>query len=69
MELAKKAGSDVALVGSVGGQSGEYAFERIKKQYWSDLNPWNRTMNENLFYNVNHRLMIKRLLDTINTIQ
>ena len=65
VELAKKAGSPVALVGSVGGRSGEYAFERIKNQDWSDLNPWNSTMNENLFYNVNHRLMIKRLLDTI----
>lgn len=65
VELAKKAGCPVALVGSVGGRSGEYAFERIKKQDWSDLNPWNVTMNENLFYNVNHRLMIKRLLDTI----
>jgi len=65
VELAKKAGCPVALVGSVGGRSGEYAFERIEKQDWSDLNPWNVTMNENLFYNVNHRLMIKRLLDTI----
>lgn len=65
VELAKKAGIPVALVGSVGGRSSEYAFERLTEKNWSDLNPWDNTMNENLFYNVNHRLMAKKLLDTI----
>lgn len=65
IDLAKKAGIPVALVGSVGGRSGEYAFEKIKEQNCSDLNSWDSTLNENLFYNVNHRLMVKRLLDTI----
>ena len=65
VELAKKAGIPVAVVGSVGGRSGEYAFERIGMQDWSDLNPWGNKLNEDLFYNVNHRLMIRRLLDKI----
>ena len=65
IELAKKAGIPVAVVGSVGGRSGEYAFERIGMQDWSDLNPWGNKLNEDLFYNVNHRLMIRRLLDKI----
>lgn len=65
VDLAKKAGVPIALVGSVGGRSGEYAFERIRAQKWSDLNQWDDKMNEELFYNVNHRTMIKKLLDII----
>lgn len=65
VELAKKVGIPVGLVGSVGGRSSEYAFERLRERNWSDLNPWVNTINENLFYNVNHRLMSKILLDTI----
>ena len=65
VELAKKAGIPIALVGSVGGRSSEYAHERIKTQNWSDLNQWDSTMNEELFYNVNHRTMVKKLIDTI----
>lgn len=65
IELAKKAGVPVALVGSVGGRSSEYALERIRTQNWSDLNQWDGTMNEELFYNINHRTMVKKLLDTI----
>lgn len=63
--LAKKAGIPIALVGTVGGRSSEYAFEKIKSGNWSDLNPWDSSLNEKLFYNVNHRLMIKCLLDAI----
>lgn len=65
VDLAKKAGIPVALVGTVGGRSSEYAFEKIKKADWSDLNSWDRSLNESLFYNVNHRLMIKKLLDMV----
>lgn len=65
VELAKKVGIPVALVGTVGGRSSEYAFEKVTKADWSDLNSWDRSLNEELFYNVNHRLMIKRLLDVI----
>ena len=65
MELAKKTNVPVALVGTVGGRSSEYAFERIEKNDWLDLNPWEQELNESLFYNVNHRLMIKRLLELI----
>ena len=65
VELAKKAGVPVALVGTVGGRSSEYAFERIEKNDWLDLNPWEQELNESLFYNVNHRLMIRRLLNKI----
>lgn len=65
VELAKKAGIPVALVGTVGGRSSEYALEKILKDDWTDLNSWDKELNEKLFYNVNHRLMIKRLLDEI----
>lgn len=65
IELAKRVGIPVALVGTVGGRSSEYAFERITANDWSQLNPWSKELNEKLFYNVNHRLMAKLLLDTI----
>ena len=65
VELAKKANVPVALVGTVGGRSSEYAFERIEKNDWLDLNSWEQELNESLFYNVNHRLMIRRLLNKI----
>lgn len=65
IELAKKAGIPIALVGTVGGRSSEYAYEKILAKDWSDLNPWGKSLNEELFYNVNHKLMVKRLLDVI----
>ena len=65
VELAKDVNLPVALVGTVGGRSSEYAYEKIKKEDWSDLNHWDKSFNESLFYNVNHRLMIRRLLNAI----
>lgn len=65
VDLAKSVGIPIALVGTVGGRSSEYAFEKIMEDDWSDLNSWDKLLNEGLFYNVNHRLMIKRLLDLI----
>lgn len=65
VDMAKSMGIPVALVGTVGGRSSEYAFERIKEDVWSDLNQWGKSLNESLFYNVNHRLMVKKLLDII----
>lgn len=65
VELAKKSGIPVALVGTVGGRSGEYAFELLKNEKWSDINPWGQSLNEGLFYNVNHRLMVERLLQEV----
>lgn len=55
----------MALVGTVGGRSSEYAYEMITDNRWSDLNSWDKSLNESLFYNVNHRLMIRRLLNEI----
>ncbi len=63
--LARNVNVPVALVGTVGGRSSEYAFERITGNGWSDLNPWGKELNEGLFYNVNHRLMVRRLLGAI----
>lgn len=63
--LARKANIPVALVGTVGGRSSEYAYQKLIEGSWSDLNPWDKVLNENLFYNVNHRLMIKNLLELI----
>lgn len=63
--LARKANIPVALVGTVGGRSSEYAYQKLIEGSWSDLNPWDKVLNENLFYNVNHRLMIKKLLELI----
>lgn len=65
VELAKAAGIPVVLVGTVGGRSGSYAFERIQTKEWSDLNVLGEEFNEKLFYHVNHRLMIRQLLDRI----
>lgn len=65
VDLAKKVNIPVALVGTVGGRSSEYAFEKLSEGDWSDLNPWEEALNEALFYNMNHRLMIKRLLNII----
>lgn len=55
----------MALVGTVGGRSSEYAFQKLKEGKWSDLNSWDKSLNEGLFYNMNHRLMIKKLLNII----
>lgn len=65
VELAKYVNIPIALVGTVGGRSSEYAYEKIKTGDWSDLNHWDNGLNESLFYNVNHRLMIRRLLNAI----
>ncbi len=66
VKLAIGANLPVALVGTVGGRSSEYAYEMIQKDAWSELNPWDKELNESLFYNVNHRLMIRRLLNAID---
>lgn len=66
VKLARHVNLPVALVGTVGGRSSEYAYEMIQKDAWSELNPWDKDLNESLFYNVNHRLMIRRLLNAID---
>lgn len=66
VKLAMGVNLPVALVGTVGGRSSEYAYEMIQKDAWSELNPWDKDLNESLFYNVNHRLMIRRLLNAID---
>lgn len=65
IKLAKSVNVPVALIGTVGGRSSEYALEIAKNDAWSDLNPWGNKLNEKLLYNMNHRLMIKNLLDKI----
>ena len=65
VELAKKVGIPVALVGTVGGRSSEYAHEMLTAESWSELNDFDKSLNESLFYNVNHRLTAKKLLDSI----
>lgn len=65
VELAKAAGIPVVLVGTVGGRSSSYAFERIQTKDWSDLNALGAEFNEKMFYHVNHRLMIRQLLDRL----
>lgn len=66
VKLAMGLNLPVALVGTVGGRSSEYAYEMIQKDAWPELNPWDKELNESLFYNVNHRLMIRRLLNIID---
>ena len=63
--LARGRGIPVALVGTVGGRSSELAFEILQSDSWKKINPWTKGLNENLFYNVNHRLMSERLLREI----
>lgn len=47
VELAKKGKIPVALVGTVGGRSSEYAFEMLDNQKdWGELNPWGRNGSE-----------------------
>lgn len=65
IELAKKMGVPIALVGTVGGRSAEIAYERIENNNWNDLNSWDESINKGLFYNVNHRLMIRKLLELL----
>lgn len=65
VELAKRAGIPVALVGTVGGRSSEYAHEMLTAESWSELNDFDKSLNESLFCNVNHRLTAKKLLDSI----
>lgn len=52
VELARKAGIPVALVGTVGGRSSEFAFEILSQKKWESINSWDESINENLFYNV-----------------
>lgn len=66
VELAKEMNIPVALVGTVGGRSSEYAYEILEQNRWSELNGWGNDINEKLFYSVNHRLMIRKLLNVIN---
>ena len=63
--LAKNVGIPVALIGTVGGRSSEYALKMEKDSDWSSLNPWGNELNEQLLYNLNHRLMIRKLLGKI----
>lgn len=65
IELARESGIPVALVGTVGGRSSEYAFEKLSGNSWADINTWEKSLNESLFYNLNHRLMIRQLLNKI----
>lgn len=65
VELARNCGLPVALVGTVGGRSSEYAYELLKQGKWEEINPWESELNEGLFYNVNHRLMVEKLLSKI----
>mgnify|MGYP003291125244 CR=1 FL=1 len=67
VEVALARGQDipVALVGTVGGRSSEFAFEILQSNLWGTMNPWSKELNESLFYNVNHRLMSERLLREI----
>lgn len=64
--LARRCGIPVALVGTVGGRSSQYAYELLKQRKWKLINPWGSELNESLFYNVNHRLMVERLLSKIS---
>lgn len=64
--LARRCGIPVALVGTVGGRSSEYAYELLKQEKWQVLNPWGSELNEELFYNVNHRLMVEKLMRKIS---
>jgi hypothetical protein len=65
IQLAKQSEIPVALIGSTGGRTGEYALNRMKEQNWRDLNTWDTNINEELFYNVNHKLMAKKLLQML----
>ena len=65
VDLARRVNIPVALVGTVGGRSSEYSFQKLTEGDWSDLNSWDKSLNEGLFYNMNHRLMIKRLLSIL----
>ena len=65
IRLAKQSEIPVALIGSTGGRTGEYALNRMKEQNWRDLNTWDPNINEELFYNVNHKLMAKKLLQML----
>ncbi|MBQ3545595.1 MAG: TIR domain-containing protein [Lachnospiraceae bacterium] len=65
VNLARSVNIPVVLVGTVGGRSSEYAFEIIENGDWSDLNLWEDSFNKEFFYNMNHRVMINRLLDKI----
>lgn len=64
--LARSAGIPVALVGTVGGRSGEYALETARTGDWSSLNPWGNELNEKLLYSLNHRLMIRKILEKLS---
>lgn len=65
IKLAQSVGIPVVLVGTVGGRSSEYAYEVLNNGIWTELNNFDSSLNEALFYNINHRLMSKRLLNTL----
>lgn len=43
--MARERGILVALVGTVGGRSSEYALEMIKESSWESLNLWGVELN------------------------
>lgn len=65
--LAQSKKIPVALVGTVGGRSSEFANEMLLQKRWSEINSFDKEFNESLFYNVNHRLMAKKLLSKLQT--
>ncbi len=63
--LARRAGIPVALAGTTGGRSSQYAQALREAGGWDRLNPWGAALNEALSHSVNHRLMAERLLTRI----
>lgn len=65
ISIARKEGLPVYLVGSVGGRSSQYANELCASGKWDEINPAGQELNLSLLYELNHRKMIREILETI----
>lgn len=62
VNIAREKKIPVILIGTVGGRSSEMAYENMSRSTWSELNDFDDDFNKQFFFNVNHKMMIKKLL-------
>lgn len=65
VKIARMNKLPIFLVGSVGGRSTQYADELRSSGNWAYINDAESSLNEALIYDLNHRKMVRRIIDYI----